>query len=301
MKQWLGWLVISMAMGLFAQSGEEQAARQARSVHLVYQEGREPVEIFYCEATPLQSAPGTYFCVLAFDAGYTGFQELTDGTQIVLFSVWDPGDAHNFAARPDQVEEAQRTSLYYVGEGVEARRFGGEGTGGQSKMRFAWRIGQPVRMAVSCVADGKHRKAYTGWVWRDETQEWFRIATFSSLVGADKPGLTGPYSFVEDFFRNVQSKYKVRAARFSRLWSCSKGWWTPSPRARFSADNNLLETIDCGPAPDGYWLATGGTITNATTKLWQTLAPGGAPDDSEAIRGRLLEAVKAANTPPPAP
>lgn len=291
MKRFILSTMLLLSAALLAQSGEQQAARQARSVHLGYREWGKPAEVFYIEATATRFWPGSYMCLLGFNGGYAGVQEHHNGNHVAIFSVWDPGDAFDFSAHPDEVEQKQRTKELYHGEGVRIRRFGGEGTGGQSMMDFAWRLGEPVRMAVSCAPDGDHRTAYTCWVWRDDA--WFRMATFSTLVGGDKATLRGPYSFLEDFRRNVESKFQVRAATFSRLWAFSDGAWHDSKSAQFTADGNTLTTIDAGPAPDGFWLATGGATANATVKLWGTVRPGGAPDASAPFRAKLLEAIKA--------
>ena len=292
MKRFLLLAMLSLTVPLFAQSGEQQAARQARSVHLGYREWGKPAEIFYIEATATRFWPGTYMCLLGFDGGYAGVQEHANGNHVAIFSIWEPSNPFDFSAHPDAVHEDKRTKELYHGEGVRIRRFGGEGTGGQSMTDFAWRVGEPVRMAVSCTPDGPFRTAYTCWLWKGDA--WFRMATFSTLVGGDKATLRGPYSFLEDFLRNVKSKAEVRAATFSRLWAYSDGAWHDSKSAQFTADSNTLLTIDAGPAPDGFWLATGGDTTNATVKLWGTVRPGGAPDASAPYRAKLLEAVRAA-------
>ena len=265
---------LTLAGGALAQSGEQQAARQARSVHLGYQGWPQPATIFYIEATADRFWPGSYMCLLGFDGGYAGVQEHANGNHVAIFSVWDPGDAFDFKAHPDAVAEEERTKNLYAGEKVRIKRFGGEGTGGQSMMDWPWKLGEPVRMAVSCAPDGEWRTAYTCWLWDEAKGDWFRMATFSTLVGGDKATLRGPYSFLEDFRRNVESKFQVRAARFT-------------------ADGNTLLTIDAGPSADGFWLATGGDTRNATVKLWSEVRPGGAPDDSAQRREKLLQAVRA--------
>ena len=289
---------LALAAAAPAQSGDQQAARQARSVHLGYRGFPEPATIFYVEATADRFWPGSYMCLLGFDGGYAGVQEHANGDHVAIFSVWDPGDSFDFSAHPDAVDEKERTKNLYAGEKVRIKRFGGEGTGGQSMMDWPWQLGKPVRMAVSCAPDGKYRTAYTCWLWDEAKGEWFRMATFSTLVGGGKATLRGPYSFLEDFRRNVESKFQVRAARFSRLWAWDGQRWGACDRARFTADSNTLTTIDAGPAADGFWLATGGDTRNATVKLWADVLPGGAPDDSAARRDKLLQAVRAAQAAP---
>lgn len=261
------------SVALADDSPEGQAARQCRSVHLAY-DGVPPAAVATVEATVTQSAPGTYFCLMGFNGGYCGIQELYDGRRVAIFSVWDPGDPFNFAAHPDETDEAMRTKILYAGKGVDVSRFGGEGTGGKSMMPYAWETGKPVRMAVTSAPYGDHRTAYTCWIWSPEENAWFRMATFATLVGGDRGRITGVYSFVEDFRRNVESRDRVRSARFSRLWASPDGKaWSASRRARFTADNNLLMTIDAEPDGDGFRLTTGGKTANDHVPLWSWVTP----------------------------
>lgn len=287
-------VAVMAAAVAFGQSGEEQARRQARSVHLQYQGFAEPAQVFYVEATADRFWPGSYLCMLGFDGGYAGVQELVDGRRVAIFSVWEPSDPFDFKAHPDAVHEEKRTKVLYGGQGVEVGRFGGEGTGGKSMTLWPWELGKPVRIAVSCAPDGPYRTAYTCWLWDDAKDDWFRMATFSTLVGGSQAILRGPYSFLEDFRRDVKSKDAVRAARFSRLWAWDGQKWGESDQARFTADANTLTTIDAGPAADGFWLATGGDTRNVTVPLWGAIRPGGAPDASAERRGKLLKAIRAA-------
>ena len=287
-------VAVMAAAVAFGQSGEGQARRQARSVHLQYQGFAEPAQVFYVEATADRFWPGSYLCMLGFDGGYAGVQELVDGRRVAIFSVWEPSDPFDFKAHPDAVHEEKRTKVLYGGQGVEVGRFGGEGTGGKSMTLWPWELGKPVRIAVSCAPDGPYRTAYTCWLWDDAKDDWFRMATFSTLVGGSQATLREPYSFLEDFRRDVKSKDAVRAARFSRLWAWDGQKWGESDQARFTADANTLTTIDAGPAADGFWLATGGDTRNVTVPLWGAIRPGGAPDASAERRGKLLKAIRAA-------
>lgn len=289
-------LVAGSMVSLAQQSGEEQAARQARSVHLAYRGWATPAKIFYLEATPTQMAPGTYFSTIAFNGGYCGIQLLPNGKRIAIFSVWEPSNPFNFKDHPDAVEECKRTAAHYQGEGVHVQRFGGEGTGGKSTMPLEWDRDQPVCMAISVAQHGKYRTAFTCWIWNVEKQDWFRMATFSTLVNQGKAELKSPYSFLEDFRRNVKSREETRIGHVSRLWAWNGTEWGASTAAQFTADSNTLTNIDAGASANGFWMATGGATTNITTKLWTQVKPGGAPDDSEARRTRLVEAVKAAET-----
>lgn len=280
----------------FAQSPEEQAARQCRSVHLHY-DGVPPATAAAVEATVTHSAPGTYFCLIGFNGGYCGIQELANGSHVAIFSVWDPGDHFDFAAHPEETDEAVRTKVLYGGEGVAVSRFGGEGTGGKSMMPFPWEVGKPVRMAVTSAPYGDHRTAYTCWIWRPEQEAWFRMATFATLVGGDRGRITGVYSFIEDFRRNVESRDRVRSALFSRLFASADGKaWIAARRARFTADANALMTIDAEPAGAGFRLTTGGNTANDHVALWDWVTP---LQPVPAMPPACLSALPSVTLPPP--
>src|SRR5687767_14843250 len=75
--------------------------RAARSVHLWWP--APAADIFYNELTVEQSVPGSYFMACGFQQGYFGIQELGDGRKVVLFSVWDPANSSDSAARADAI------------------------------------------------------------------------------------------------------------------------------------------------------------------------------------------------------
>jgi hypothetical protein len=108
--------------------------RAARSVHLRYQ--GPPAVAFYNELTVNESVSGSYFMACGFRQGYFGIQERSPGQdRVVIFSVWDPGAQND----PGGVPAAQRVETLYRADDVLVRRFGGEGTGGQSFFTYPGR------------------------------------------------------------------------------------------------------------------------------------------------------------------
>lgn len=285
--------LFACSFALAGNSPEGQAARQARSVHLFYKEVPKDAKVFYMEACVVRAAPGSYYCLIGFKGGYAGIQQLRNGQHIAIFSLWEPSNPFDFSADPNKVDASIATRCLYAGEGVDASRFGGEGTGGKSMVPFAWEVGRPVRMAVSVGKDeDPERATYTGWIYSGD--QWFRIAVFSSAVNKGDMTLREPYSFIEDFMRNVKSRDEVRVACFSPLWAHNGEGWTECSNATFSADGNALKTIDAGAASYGFWCATGGQTVNKTTQLSQEIKGGGAAlDSSEEIRQSLVEAIRA--------
>jgi hypothetical protein len=234
--------------------------RAARSVHLHYP--APEADAFYTEMAVERSVPGSYFMACGFRHGYFGIQELSRGRKVVLFSVWDPTKGDDAAKVPPE----QRVEVLHNDPDVEVRRFGGEGTGGQSFFRYDWKVGQTCRFLVRAKAEGE-KTAYSGYFYLPETKAWKHLVTFRTRTGGDR--LEGLYSFVEDFRRDTKSAAESRRATFSNGWVMAGGEWKPLAEARFTASSatwEAKETIDAGLAEDRFYLQTGGD-TRTTTPL----------------------------------
>lgn len=263
-------LLLSLLPGFAAAQETEPAAseqpRACRSVHLWWQDqgGKSPeATAFYNELTIEKSAPGSYFMACGFSKGYFGIQELANGRKIALFSVWEPGEQNN----PDSTPEERRVKEIAAGNGVRVKRFGGEGTGGQSFYDYDWQIGESVRFAVFAKPDGPRRTQFAGYLYIPAEHRWQHMATFSTLANGHL--LRGYYSFVEDFLRNGKSARMVRRANFGNTWILPSGdvHWLPLTQARFTADNTPTLNIDSGASRDRIFLQTGGNTNNQHTKL----------------------------------
>src|SRR5689334_12511667 len=115
-----------VVLAVSAGADEKLKGIACRSVHLGYP---APEGIaFYIEMTVEKSADGTYFMAAGWSKGYFGIQELANGKKVVLFSVWDPTAGND----PKTVDESKRVKMLHKDEAVRVKRFGGEGTGGQS-------------------------------------------------------------------------------------------------------------------------------------------------------------------------
>lgn len=232
-----------------------------RSVHLGFP---APVGTeFYNEITVEKSAEGTYFMVCGWSKGYFGIQELADGKKLVIFSVWDPTDGDDPASVPDE----KRVKMLHKDDAARVKRFGNEGTGGQSFFDYQWQPGQTYRFLVKAVQDGDNRTAYSGYFFVPEDDAWKHLVTFSTLTPKGDL-LRGYYSFVEDFRRNRISTTHQRKAIFGSGWiRDTDGNWKSVDSARFTADANPVTNIDAGVSGDRFFLATGGDTQNSTTRL----------------------------------
>lgn len=253
-------IVLALPFAAAAQTAP-QAPRAARSVHLRYPAPRAVA--FYNELTVEKSTPGSYFMACGFSHGYFGIQELAGGKKVVLFSVWDPTKGDN----PNAVAKEQRVEVLYQADDVAVRRFGGEGTGGQSFFNYDWKIGQTCRFLVKAAISEK-RTAYEAHFFLPESNSWKHLVTFRTTTGGDQ--IEGLYSFIEDFRRDFKSAGEVRRATFGNGWVRDvQGRWTPLAKAQFTASGaqwEAKETIDAGSLKNVFYLQTGGQ-TKRTTDL----------------------------------
>ncbi|AMV38337.1 DUF3472 domain-containing protein [Planctomyces sp. SH-PL62] len=259
---WVGLAMIATAV-VVAASGRTRADERlkdvaCRSVHLGYPAGAGTA--FYNEVTIRESAVGTYFMVCGWDKGYFGLQELADGKKLLIFSVWDSESNDPNAQTPEA-----RTRLLHKDEKVRVKRFGGEGSGGQSFFDYDWKLGETYKLMVSSRVDGD-RTEYTGWFYVPEDAAWKKLVTFSTITGGKDLG--GYYAFIEDFKRDRESTTHARRAEFANGWiRTTAGEAVPLTKARFTADSNPVLNIDAYARDGRFTLVTGGATENKSTKL----------------------------------
>jgi hypothetical protein len=242
--------------------------RAARSVHLRYQ--GPPATVFYNELTVQESVANSYFMACGFRQGYFGIQEFRPGQdKVVLFSVWDPGAQNDQSSVP----AAQRVETLYAGDGVQVGRFGGEGTGGQSRFKYDWKIGQTYKFMVQATVEGD-KTSFAAWFFLNETGVWKHLATFRTITSGAP--LSGFYSFIEDFRRDGKSLHERRSARFGNGWARgTDGVWAPLTEAVFTGDNTQVDNIDAGVLGQDFYLATGGdTVKHTELKSTISRPPG---------------------------
>lgn len=242
---------------------EQLAGVACRSVHLGF--SALDAIAFYNEVTVQSSAPGTYFMVCGWSRGYFGIQELASRRKVILFSVWDSSENDANAA-----PTGERVVSFEPAEGVTVRRFGNEGSGGQSLYDYEWKVDETYRFCVSSEPSG-NRIAYSGWFYHPERKSWLRLMTFAVPTLAPEK-LTKLYSFVEDFRRNRESTKHARVARFANAWTLSDaGIWAAVSDARFTGDDNPATNINACIVDGGFVLATGGMTENTDAHLRERL------------------------------
>ncbi len=255
-KQILGFAVLVGFPGL----GWMAEPKAARMVHLYYDVA--PGTDYYQEVIPRESAPGTYFCAVGFEKGYFGLQELGSTTnRIALFTLWDT--AAGKGAKTNRIQVLNRHP------NLKTEPLEGEPLGLQCTLPVPWKINETYRFLMTTTSDTDYT-VYSAYLQDPaQTNQWLQVASLRAPV-AEVP-ISGCYSFIEDFQRNSQSAGQRRWASFGNGWVNSKDKvWLPLTHAIFEAEPlPQAENVDAGPTvePGWYFLGTGGTVTNVTTKL----------------------------------
>lgn len=263
MKQ-LCCLLVLLFLSTVGLADEKLKGIACRSVHLGYP-GKAGTE-FYNEVTVQQSAEGTYFMVCGWSKGYFGIQEQGNGKKVVIFSVWDPTAGND----PAKVKDEDRVKMLHKHDDVRVKRFGNEGTGGQSFYDYDWKVGETYKFLVRANKVDDQRTAYAGYFYHPEKKTWLHLVTFSTITKGAL--LQGYYSFVEDFKRNKISTTHERIARFQNGWiKTTAGDWVSLSQARFTGDANPVTNINAGVKDSQFFLGTGGKLENKDTPLGKTM------------------------------
>lgn len=260
-----------------AQSPEELKARQCRSVHLNASPIAAKADAIYVEVKPIEAANGTYFCASNFSRGYIGMQQIASGRHMVIFSIWDPvnkGDDQH------AVPEEERAVLIQKGEGVNTRRFGGEGTGGNSMRPYEWKIGETAKFLVVEKEDSPGFCQIAGYIYNESVKKWELISCWRTQ--RDQRGLGYSSSFVEDFQRNYESTKHLRSAAFGPVFSRgSDGKWVQANVFRFTGDPTPSDRVraDYDNERRCFVIMTGGEAK--TDPAWPLFTSKALPKGSE--------------------
>ncbi|MCF7976269.1 MAG: DUF3472 domain-containing protein [Phycisphaerae bacterium] len=203
------------------------------SVHLNYVTPDTVKEIlyFYNEITIPEGEDviGSYFMANGFGEGYFGIQVNSPTERRILFSVWSPFSTNN----PQEIPEDQRIQLLKKGEPVQAQKFGGEGSGGQSYRKYMWKAGTTYRFLLKGQPVDNNSTDFTAWFFAPEIGQWELMASFRRPKTSTY--LRRPHSFLENFIP-ATGQY-ARKGLYSNQWICDpQGIWTELTQARFTAD-----------------------------------------------------------------
>lgn len=247
----------------------EVAPKAARSVHLRYPQIATNSVLAEVTLDVKSLQPNSYYMALGWSAGYCGLQNLKDAGNVLIFSVWEPGDPFDFSAKPDSIPEERRAKAVYAEEHVHISRFGYEGTGVKAMARLQhWEPGKKVQFRIVSEAEDDKRVVYTCFFRSVGEEKWLKIASISTLCPPSKRFFDNLYSFVEDFWRNGESVKLMRRAEYSDIYTYdAAGNCVKAKAAVFTADETSLNNIDAGrTAENAFYLQTGGD-TEAHTPL----------------------------------
>ena len=100
--------------------------------------------------------------------------------------------------------EKERVEVLYHADDVVAKRFGGEGTGGQSFFEYPWKVGETYRFFVKAAPEDK-KTSFSGYIYLPEKKAWKHLVTFRTITGGTQ--LESPHSFIEDFRRDGKIRH----------------------------------------------------------------------------------------------
>lgn len=217
--------------------------RRGPSVHMSYTIP-DNMEYFYNEITvPAGNDPiGAYFMTNGFGEGYCGIQVNSTDERRILFSVWSPWNTNN----PGEIPTDYKVVPLRKGAGVTVGDFGGEGSGGQSYLKFMWKTGVTYKIITQVKYHGTengvsqnniHKTDYTAYFFDPEANsgagKWYLIASFRRPY--TNKSYTDAYSFNENFSPNTG--WIQREAHFGNQWARNlSGIWSELTVGRFTYD-----------------------------------------------------------------
>ncbi len=222
-------------------------ARPARAQHLWWNHaGQDHAACVYGEITVLATHPHIYYCGVNWHpgepaGGYCGIQDNETDERRTIFSIWDTTDD----LHPTSTAMDPRTVT---------DRFGGEGTGGHTHMRWPWTVGQTFQFFVRKVpaADKPDATDACYYIVDPATQKWIFSAVIQSPNGGHPEVGTiggGMNSFLENF---AGTDREIARLATYKLWlGDDPAHLTPLTKARGDGQWGQLH--------DAYFLANGST------------------------------------------
>jgi len=222
----------SLALPRTSLHGNVDKHRRLQSRHasgyLDYEDPLADVDIpraWFNSLWPKHSSESTFFATNGHGFGYMGLQQVEDrGLWFLgqaIFSIWDEG--------------GQQAEVVECGELAVCTRFGGEGTGWQSTLRFnQWELEQPYGFLVEAFDEGSGKVRLDGYLHAPELGGWRLLSKLRVSVGAKPWYLHGMFSFVEQW--DERSGEDVRWGRFGGAFveaGGRPGNWTQMRRAAF--------------------------------------------------------------------
>ncbi|WP_206483441.1 DUF3472 domain-containing protein [Thalassotalea sp. G2M2-11] len=240
--------------------------RRGPSVHLNFTlpDKSRNYEWFYNEITVPegQDTLGSYYMANGFNGGYFGIQVNSATERRVLFSIWSPYTTDD----PSNIPDEYKITLLRKGEHVHTGKFGNEGSGGQSYLKYNWKAGTTYRFLTRYqpLANGTDTD-FTAYFYDPDVKQWQLIASFRRPKTSVY--LESPYSFLENFITG--------AGQFERMATYSNQWvkgvdsdWEPMIQAKFTYDATARKAARLdyqgGTNDDGFYLKNTGFFSEST-------------------------------------
>jgi hypothetical protein len=239
--------------------------RRGPSVHLNYDvpDTTENIEWFYNEVTvPVgNDVIGSFFMANGFDDGYFGMQVNSALERRILFSVWSPFSTDD----PSTIPADKKIILLKKGLNVHSGEFGNEGSGGQSFLKYNWKVGTTYKFLLRAKPAENNYTAYTAYFYGAAEKKWLLIASFNRPD--TKTYLTKLYSFLENF--EPATGNISRKAWYHNQWiKTTKGEWKPISKATFTADATAKKRyrVDYGGGSENgkFFLRNAGFFNDST-------------------------------------
>lgn len=174
---------------------------------------------------------GSYYCSLAFNVGYFGYQCNAPNRRMVIFSLWNAQEAD----KNSQVDEDKLAKLINKADYVRSHGFGGEGSGVQTTMIFPWQEGNSYAFLLHAEKVVEGSMDYSTWFYDCIDKNWIYIATIRRPH--TKSLIRGVYSFLENY--DCNQGWLQRKAYYHNCWMKAKdsNEWQPILKARLTNDD----------------------------------------------------------------
>ncbi len=240
--------------------------RRGPSVHLKYQmpDESEDYQWFYSEIlVPKDSDTiGSYYMANGFNGGYFGIQVNSDTERRVLFSIWSPFSTDN----PEDIPPEYRVTTLKHGDNVQIGKFGNEGSGGQSFLRYNWEVDTHYGFLTKISpVKGTDSTDFTAYFYDPKIQQWQLIASFRRPKTSTYHN--NIYSFLENFIPG--SGQFERSAIYTNQWvKPVAGEWQEITNAQFTYDATARKEARLdyqgGTTDKGFYLKNTGFFSAPT-------------------------------------
>jgi hypothetical protein len=138
------------------------------------------------------------------------------------------------------IPDSLKIKLLRQGEGVHIGEFGNEGSGGQSFLRYNWKVGTTYKFLTQIKPTGDGATIYTSYFYATDEGRWRLIASF--LRPETDTFYKRAHSFLENF--SPDQGYLTRKVYFGNQWYRTvDGDWIAGSKTSFSHDETARKGV----------------------------------------------------------